>query len=76
LRLAGGLCACDARRARHLGIAVGIESFRSVIPKIENEGGETTLSGTPPDQSPLDGILNKVRDLGLSIITVRRLPPM
>ena len=42
---------------------------------IENQGGETILSGTLPDQSALHGILDKVRDLGLSIIAVRRLPP-
>lgn len=42
---------------------------------IENRGGETSFSGTLPDQSALHGILDKVRDLGLSIIAVRRLPP-
>jgi hypothetical protein len=43
--------------------------------QIDNQGGETILSGTLPDQSALHGILDKVRDLGLSIIAVRRLPP-
>ena len=43
--------------------------------QIENQGGETILSGTLPDQSALHGILDKVRDLGLSIITLQRLPP-
>ena len=38
-------------------------------------GGETVLSGTLPDQPALHGILDKVRDLGLTIITVRRLAP-
>lgn len=33
------------------------------------------LSGTLPDQPALHGILDKVRDLGLCIIMVRRLPP-
>jgi hypothetical protein len=42
--------------------------------QIDSQGGETILSGTFPDQSGLHGILEKVRDLGLSIITVRRLP--
>jgi hypothetical protein len=41
---------------------------------IERQGGETILSGTLPDQSALHGILEKVRDLGLSVITVRRIP--
>ena len=43
--------------------------------QIDNQGGETILSGTLPDQPALHGILDKVRDLGLSIITVRRIPP-
>jgi hypothetical protein len=43
--------------------------------QIQNQAGETILSGTLPDQSALHGILDKVRDLGLSIIAVRRLPP-
>jgi hypothetical protein len=33
------------------------------------------LSGTLADQPALHGILEKVRNLGLSIITVRRIPP-
>jgi hypothetical protein len=43
--------------------------------EIQSQGGETLLSGTLPDQPALHGILDKVRDLGLGIITVRRLPP-
>lgn len=42
---------------------------------IENQGGETILSGAVPDQSALHGILDRVRDLGLSVISVRRIPP-
>jgi hypothetical protein len=42
--------------------------------RIDHQGGETVLSGTLPDQPALHGILDKVRDLGLSIIAVRRLP--
>ena len=41
---------------------------------LQNRSGETILSGTLPDQPALHGILDKVRDLGLTIITVRRLP--
>lgn len=43
--------------------------------RIENEGGETIISGTLPDQSALYGVLDRVRDLGLCVITVRRLAP-
>jgi hypothetical protein len=43
--------------------------------RIDNQGSETVLSGTLPDQPALHGILDKVRDLGLCIIAVRRIPP-
>jgi hypothetical protein len=43
--------------------------------QLDSPGGETLLSGTLADQSALHGILDKVRDLGVCIIAVRRLPP-
>jgi hypothetical protein len=43
--------------------------------KVETEGDETILSGTLSDQSALHGLLDKARDLGLSVTSVRRLPP-
>jgi hypothetical protein len=42
--------------------------------KVESEACETILSGTLSDQSVLHGILDKARDLGLSVTSVRRLP--
>jgi len=42
---------------------------------IHSQGDQTILSGTLRDQSELHGVLDKVRDLGLSVITVRRMPP-
>ena len=42
--------------------------------QIDNEGGQTILSGMLPDQPALYGVLDKLRDLGLSVITVCRLP--
>jgi hypothetical protein len=38
-------------------------------------GQTTTISGPVTDQAALHGLLAKVRDLGLSLIAVRRLPP-
>lgn len=35
--------------------------------------GSTTLTGTLVDQAALHGVLNKIRDLGLSLIAVQRL---
>ena len=43
--------------------------------KVETVADETVLSGTLSDQSALHGILEKARDLGLSVTSVRRLPP-
>jgi hypothetical protein len=43
--------------------------------EVERVGDDTILSGTLPDQPALHGILDKVRDLGLTLIAVRRLPP-
>lgn len=33
--------------------------------------GTTTLRGLVPDQSALHGLLNKIRDLGMTLIAVR-----
>ena len=39
------------------------------------ERGETTISGEVADQAALYGLLTKVRDLGLTLIDVRRIEP-
>jgi len=38
------------------------------------EGNETVLVGVVTDQSALHGILAKINDLGLSLISVNKLP--
>lgn len=37
--------------------------------------GTTTLSGPITDQAALHGVLNGIRDLGLSLISVQRVDP-
>lgn len=43
--------------------------------QLECDGGHTIISGRLPDQGALHGLLNKVFDLGLVLISVRRLGP-
>ncbi|MFC1620031.1 hypothetical protein ACFL45_08805 [Candidatus Neomarinimicrobiota bacterium] len=40
---------------------------------IKSEGGFTTLSGPVCDQAALHGILSRIRDLGLPLISAGRL---
>jgi hypothetical protein len=44
----------------------------TVIPQ---DGGETLLTGAVADQAALHGLLRKVRDLGLPLISVHRVVP-
>jgi len=39
------------------------------------DGKTTTISGPIRDQAALHGLLSRIRDLGLPLIAVRRLPP-
>lgn len=41
--------------------------------QLSDDGRVTTLQGMIPDQPALFGLLIKIRDLGLTIISVRRL---
>ena len=41
--------------------------------QIDTEGTHTVIFGLLPDQPALHGVLGKIRDLGLSLISVRRL---
>ncbi len=40
------------------------------------ESNETILRGRVADQPALFGVLSKIRDLGLTLISVQRLPPL
>jgi len=42
---------------------------------LKSEGSQTVIWGSLPDQPALHGVLVKVRDLGLCLISVRRLNP-
>lgn len=39
------------------------------------EDGDTLLTGPVADQAALHGLLKRVRDLGLTLVSVRRLQP-
>ncbi len=41
----------------------------------QEENGDTLLTGPVADQAALYGLLKKVRDLGMSLVSVDRLPP-
>jgi hypothetical protein len=43
--------------------------------RVTSEGKQTIISGPLTDQPALHGVLAKVRDLGLCLISVRRLDP-
>jgi hypothetical protein len=43
--------------------------------QVSSQGRETAICGLVPDQSALHGLLVRVRDLGLCLISVRRLGP-
>jgi len=41
----------------------------------QQSDGTTTLTGPLPDQAALHGVLNRLRDLALPIVSVRRISP-
>ncbi len=43
--------------------------------QVTSEGSQTVITGTLPDQPALHGVLIKVRDLGMCLVSVRRLDP-
>ena len=51
------------------------EWFDGMTLSSNDASGETTLSGRVADQAALHGLLAKVRDLGLPLLSVHRLDP-
>ena len=43
--------------------------------QLSNDGAQTVIVGLLPDQPALYGLLTKISDLGLTLISVRRLGP-
>ena len=43
--------------------------------QVTSDGEETVISGPVADQAALHGLLTKVRDLGLFLVSVRHLGP-
>ena len=41
---------------------------------VQGPDGETVLTGPVTDQAALHGILNRIRDLGVPLLSVKRLP--
>ncbi len=55
----------------HLG-AEWADWFEGMLITLE-DGGETSLTGPIVDQAALHGLLKKVRDLGLPLISINRI---
>lgn len=43
---------------------------------ISIEGGQTILTGPVPDQAALHGLLIRIRDLNLTLLSVERIEPV
>jgi hypothetical protein len=51
----------------------GAQMFEG-LEMVQKPGGETVLTGPVLDQAALHGILSRIRDLGVPLLSVRRLP--
>jgi hypothetical protein len=50
----------------------GAQMFEG-LKMVQEPGGETVLTGPVIDQAALHGILNRIRDLGVPLLSVKRL---
>jgi hypothetical protein len=66
IQIAGRL---GQERAEWLGLSFLVEQDQAGLPV-------TRLAGPIPDQAALFGILNRIRDLGLKLISVNRIDPV
>jgi hypothetical protein len=64
----------EIRVAGHLS-PEWVEWFDGLTIKLE-EDGNTLITGPVIDQAALHGLLKKVRDLGLSLLSVNLVPPL
>lgn len=48
------------------------ECFDGMTLSSDDASGETTLSGSVPDQAALHGLIARVRDLGMPLLSVRQ----
>jgi hypothetical protein len=60
----------EFRVERHLGTAVAAHFPEMTLRHLPD--GSTLLYGALPDQSALHGLLTRIRDLGLTLLSVRR----
>jgi hypothetical protein len=72
---------CDSSQPAIYQIRIGghlgcqwVEWFEGLTLMLE-ENGDTVLTGPVADQAALYGLLRKVRDLGVSLISVNRVEP-
>ena len=47
----------------------------SKVSRSQSDGRHTTISGPLADQAALHGVLIKIRDLGIPLLSVQRLDP-
>ena len=64
----------EIRIMGHLDARWGSQ-FEGITITLE-ESGNTLLSGPVADQAALHGLLKKVRDLGLPLLSVNQVPPL